>query len=119
MTEIPVERTVVDMTTGRIIEKGTATFALLAPRKDLCQTCARDHPDDQPHDATALYYQYAFYGANGRWPNWQDAMAHCTTEIKQSWTDALTKMGVDVEGGGLRPAVAQMQTDDREDAQNA
>lgn len=112
MTDIPIERTAVDMTTGRIIEKRTATFALLAPRKDLCQTCARHHPDDQPHDATALYYQYAFYGENGRWPNWQDAMAHCGPDIKESWTAALTKMGVDVAGGGVRPATSQVQNND-------
>ena len=42
----------------------------------------------------SLYYQYKFYGENGRWPTWKDAMAHCSGEIQSIWREELMKRGV-------------------------
>lgn len=69
-------------------------FALLPCAKDVCQECAVKHDPSQPHNQQSLHYQYKFYGDHGRWPTWTDAMAHCSPEIKATWTHELRKCGV-------------------------
>lgn len=73
-------------------------FMLMPPAPDVCQECAVKHDPMMPHNRDSLYYQYAFYAKNGRWPTWADAMAHCPEEIKGYWTDALTEKGIEVGG---------------------
>jgi hypothetical protein len=62
----------------------------------LCKECGREHTPDQPHDKQRLHYQYHFYFANGRWPTWKDAMAHCDEETQTAWTVMLRDRGVEV-----------------------
>lgn len=69
---------------------------LLPPKPDVCQCCAVDHPPDMPHNQQSLYWQYWFYGTNGRWPTWNDAMAHCTPEMQDKWRITLKEHGVDL-----------------------
>lgn len=69
---------------------------MLPPKPDVCQMCAVKHEPGQPHNQQSLYYQYAFYADNGRWPTWKDAMAHCSEEVKQKWISGLKTHGVDV-----------------------
>jgi hypothetical protein len=71
-----------------------ATWTMLPPPPDKCQQCAHDHEPGLPHDAHSLYYQYAFYSEHDRWPTWEDAMAHCTPEVRKVWTKALREHGV-------------------------
>ena len=73
-------------------------FMLMPPAPDVCQECAVKHDPMMPHNRDSLYYQYAFYAKNRRWPTWADAMAHCPEEIKGYWTDALTEKGIEVGG---------------------
>ena len=68
---------------------------LLAPAPGRCPVCAAQHPPDLPHNPASLYYQYQFYREYMRWPDWQDAMDHCTEPVKQAWTDALAIHGID------------------------
>lgn len=72
---------------------------LLPPKPDVCQRCANEQHKDpaQPHDQKSLYWQYWFYGQHGRWPTRNDAMAHCTDEVKQFWIEALRERGIEVE----------------------
>lgn len=70
-------------------EKHLNPFTLLPPKKGVCQECAADHPEDNPHNRYSLYYQYHFYNEHGRWPTWEDAMAHCDDETKTKWSEAL------------------------------
>lgn len=72
------------------------SFALLPPAPDVCQCCAVKHDPAQAHNQQSLYYQYWFYGQNGRWPTWADAMAHCSEEIKAKWIEGLRAAGVEV-----------------------
>lgn len=72
-------------------------WTLLPAIPGTCPECAVDHKPDQPHNAQSLYYQYRFFGLHGRWPNWIDAMAHCTDEIKQHWALELKKHGADMD----------------------
>ncbi len=61
-----------------------------------CPECAVRHDPIQPHNRDSLAYQYKFYAQHGRWPTWADAMAHCSKEIKEYWTQALKERGVEV-----------------------
>lgn len=70
---------------------------LLPPAQNKCQQCAVDHKPEQPHNQQSLFWQYWFYGKKGRWPTWSDAMAHCTDELKQQWTEALKDHGINFD----------------------
>lgn len=67
---------------------------LLPPGPDVCQQCAVDHPPAVPHNPQSLFYQYWFQRQRGRWPNWGDAMAHCTPEVQSVWRVELAAAGV-------------------------
>ncbi len=69
-------------------------FALLPAKKGTCEVCATAHPPEQPHNQQSMFYQYDFYGKQGRWPTWEDAMAHCTPEMKAHWTQCLAELGI-------------------------
>lgn len=71
---------------------------LLPPAPGRCQECAVDHPPELPHDATSLYYQTKFNMEHGRGATWADAMAHCTDEMKDAWTESLAKGGITTDG---------------------
>lgn len=62
-----------------------------------CSQCAVLHEPDQPHNQQSLAYQYTFYAEHGRWPTWEDAMAHCTDEVYELWRAALAEHGVEVK----------------------
>jgi hypothetical protein len=86
---VPSTVTTVNMETGEATTK-PMNWDLLPPAPGKCQMCAAEHEPHLPHNAQSLYYQYAFYGARGRWPTWADALAHCTPEMQALWKDALT-----------------------------
>ncbi len=73
-------------------------FRLLPPKEGVCQECGVDHPGDIPHMQNSLLYQYYFFNKNGRWPTWEDAMAHCDDDMKLAWCEALANRGVKVDG---------------------
>lgn len=73
---------------------------LLPPKLGVCQKCAVDHDPSEPHNQQSLYWQYWFYGQNGHWPTWEDAMAHCSDNVKRLWIDALKERGINVGGEG-------------------
>lgn len=70
-------------------------FYLLPPHPDACQVCARNppHAPEEPHNAQSLFYQYAFYREHGRWPTWQDAVAHCSPDVRARWERELRAIG--------------------------
>lgn len=61
-----------------------------------CPMCAVKHDPSFPHNLQSLAYQYKFYDQEGRWPTWEDAMAHCTPEMQQEWKEALRERGVKI-----------------------
>jgi len=67
-------------------------FMMLPTPEGTCEECAVDHDPELPHNRDSLPYQYAFYGKHGRWPTWDDAMAHCTDEVKARWRTALANV---------------------------
>ena len=64
-------------------------FAMLPAEKGACEQCGVKHEPELPHNLQSLMYQYRFYGEHGRWPTWDDAMAHCTGKMKAAWTQTL------------------------------
>lgn len=73
-----------------------ATWTLMPTAPGVCSQCAVDHEPEIPHNQQSLHYQYAFYAEHGRWPTWNDAMAHCTPELQEMWREALRERGVDL-----------------------
>lgn len=67
---------------------------LLPPAPDVCQECAVKHAPADPHNRDSLYYQYHFYAEHHRWPTWEDAMSHCSEEVKEVWHRELKKLGI-------------------------
>jgi len=67
---------------------------LLPCAPDVCQECATKHEPEMPHNQQSLYYQYKFYQQNGRWPTWEDSMAHCSPQMQDMWRHSLKKAGV-------------------------
>ena len=59
-----------------------------------CGECATKHEPEMPHNQQSLAYQYHFYADHGRWPTWDDAMSHCTDEMKSYWRKSLAEKGI-------------------------
>ena len=80
---------------GFLHEKHGMTLLGRTP-EGTCPECAAKHASEEPHNKDSLAYQYKFYDQHGRWPTWEDAMAHCTDEVKKYWKQALRRRGVKI-----------------------
>lgn len=85
---------------------GHLGWKMLPAKPGTCSECAVDHPPHLPHNRDSLAYQYRFFDQHGRWPTWNDAMAHCDDAMRAHWTKALTAKGVNLDGAGAEPASA-------------
>lgn len=73
------------------------TMFMLPAAPGTCEECATEHSADQPHNQGSLFYRMKFHAEKGRWPTWEDAMAHCSEEVKLLWKEELRKRGVSYE----------------------
>ncbi len=71
-------------------------WQLLKTPEDTCPECAVKHSPDQPHNQQSITYQFDFYGKHGRWPTWEDAMAHCAPDLQKRWKAALRTKGIKI-----------------------
>lgn len=101
-TSIPARRQTINSETGRVEDDRIARFDVAAPPPGTCAECGCPHEADEPHDALSLHYQYSFYGREGRWPDWNDAMAHCDEQTRRAWAEALEEAGVDLPDAAPR-----------------
>ncbi len=69
---------------------------LLPCAPDVCQECAVKHDPEDAHNQQSLYYQMNFNQKYGRFPKWEDAIAHCSIDIQNRWKVELRKHGVDI-----------------------
>jgi len=76
--------------------KHLGAFGLMQAAPGTCPECAVDHPPEYQHNQQSLFYQYKFYNEYGRWPTWEDAMAHCSDGMKAIWREELRKRGVEI-----------------------
>lgn len=99
MTQIPYKRQTVSMDTGGVTSTDAAHMTLLPcdTSDGQCPECAIKHEPDQPHNAHSLYYQYRFYGQNGYWPNWGNAMDHCHASVRDRWKLELVARGASLD----------------------
>lgn len=75
----------------KVVEIPMSAMTLLPAKPGTCPECAVKHDPQLPHNRDSLYYQVKFKMANGRHPTWNDAMAHCTDEMKARWREAFAK----------------------------
>ena len=71
-------------------------FHLLPAKPGTCSECSTVHDPTYPHNQQSLYYQYHFYADHNRFPTWEDAMSHCTEEMKRVVIEELTKRNIKV-----------------------
>lgn len=83
-------------------EHGTM-MTLLPPPAHCCQECAVEHDPRTAHNAQTLFYRVWFSMQHGRPPTWNDAIAHCSDEMRGMWIAALTECGVDMASTKLTP----------------
>lgn len=79
------------------VDVGMDRMDILPPGPGKCRTCAGAHDPAQPHNKDSLYYRMKFRQAHGRYPNWADAMEHCTPDVKKWWRAELTRRGINME----------------------
>ena len=70
---------------------------VLPPRPGVCRICAARHAKDQPHERDSLYYQAMFYRKYRRFPTWEDAMSHCSENVKAAFREELSRRNIDVD----------------------
>lgn len=78
-------------------------LGMLPTKKGVCQECAIAHDPKEPHNAQSMFYQFKFYYSKKRWPDWRDAMIHCSDRTKKLWTQQLEQAGVNVKRGHISP----------------
>mgnify|MGYP007101829450 CR=1 FL=1 len=70
---------------------------VVPPRPGSCPVCATMHKPKEPHDRDSLYYQNWFRKRYRRFPNWEDAMAHCDDNTKEKFIRQLSRRGIYLE----------------------
>ncbi len=80
-----------------IKEFGIENMMILPPKPGACPECAATHDPKFPHNRDSLYYQMKFRQKHGRFPTWNDAMAHCSELTKACYRVELAKRGVSLE----------------------
>jgi hypothetical protein len=90
---IQVVQKTVDAQTGDVVDVKAVDFHILPPTGDCCQVCGKQHEPSMPHDCQSLVYQFQFRGAQGRWPTWEDAAAHCEAVVREALMDVVESIG--------------------------
>lgn len=75
--------------------KEQGEYEIMPPKQGRCPVCGAEHAQFQPHNADSLYYRMIFRGQHGRFPTWEDAMAHCPENVKEACRELLRQQGID------------------------
>lgn len=78
------------------INKGSMKVLRGKMKPGQCPVCATPHTPEMPHNQQSLYYQMTFHEDHGRWPTWDDALAHCSDAVKAAWIKELRARGIKV-----------------------
>lgn len=71
------------------------------PKEGACPLCGELHGRGEPHNKNSLLYQHRFRRNHGRYPTWEDAMAHCSLTVKKRFCERLKRHGVEVDADKL------------------
>lgn len=93
--------TITDDSEMMLIDETGNSLKVLPPPAKCCPFCATEHAPNYPHNAQSFYYQFLFAAENGRPPTWEDAMEHCSEEMKEAFREHLNKLGVDTNSTNL------------------
>lgn len=69
-------------------------WTLLPPAPDHCQVCAVFHEPGDPHNPQSLYWVVKRGLENREPPTWEEALAHCTVEMRDYWVGMLEERGI-------------------------
>lgn len=75
-------------------DDGMERIRIIAPKPGACRVCAAKHDPEMPHEKNSLYYQMRFQQKHGRFPTWEDAMAHCSENVKAEQRRKLNEAGI-------------------------
>lgn len=78
----------------RVVEVPMSAWMLLPARAGTCAWCATEHEPELPHNRFSIYWGIKFKLAHGRDPTPDDAMAHCSAEVRAAWLEAEARAGV-------------------------
>ena len=76
-------------------------LSITPPKEGACPLCGELHGRGEPHNRNSLLYQHRFRQNHGRYPTWEDAMAHCSLTVKKRFCERLKRHGVEVDTGKL------------------
>jgi hypothetical protein len=65
-------------------------------KKGRCLECGESHEHAWPHNIYSEYYKIKFFKENGREVTWEDAMAHCSDNIKKAVAFEMENYGIRV-----------------------
>lgn len=101
----------------KVIDK-THTMTLIPPPAGACQECATEHPPELPHNWESFYYHTKFKMDHDRSPTWNDAIAHCTEEIKAQWAASFAVTAAEHSDKSIRKRAQDALDQLREDPEN-
>lgn len=67
-------------------------IVIVPPRQGACPICAVKHDKGSPHEPRSAYYRSRFRAKHHRYPDWEDAMAHCSEETKATLRKNLSEV---------------------------
>ena len=70
---------------------------LVPPHPSKCQKCATDHLPEMPHNQQSFFWKVWFKMEYGREPTWEDAMKHCSEEMKKYLVKELKKYNIIID----------------------
>ena len=77
-------------------------WMLLPAAPGTCSECAVKHEPWLPHNKNSLFYQMKFSTEHGRSATWDDAMSHCTEEMKTSWKETMERVKKNTDALGAK-----------------
>lgn len=95
---------------AEVREVPLSSMQLLPPAPDVCQVCAVGHAPEEPHNPQSLFWQTARTMEGKPAAGWEEALAHCSQEMRESWINALGLKGVEVDREKLDQLVAEQES---------
>lgn len=75
-------------------DPGMGAWQLLDPGEGCCPVCGDEHPPEYPHNPGHIYWQMLRAVHHEPSPTWNEAMAHVSEEMRESWVGFLDGAGI-------------------------
>lgn len=57
-----------------------------------CTICGEEHPENYPHNALGEVYRKWFLERFGRYPTWDDALEHCSADMRSAFKQTMARV---------------------------